>query len=180
MINLDFFMELNDRHSYQNDDQVLIEFSRLLEKICRDSDWLIRWGGAEFLVLTRRTEIDGMARLAQRLQDEIGNHTFTLSDGEEMLLHCSIGFTCYPFCAAAPRSLSWEPTLQIADLAMHAATQSGSDTWIGLHAVKGDPGEWVEHLFSDPYPLITNGDVVLQTSLPDISEVVWPKPAVIK
>ncbi|MDJ0840224.1 MAG: diguanylate cyclase, partial [Acidobacteriota bacterium] len=180
MISLDFFMELSDRHSYQNDDQILIQFSRLLEKVCRDSDWLVRWGGAEFLILTRRTEVAGLAKMAERLHEEIGNHTFQLADGDEMILHCSVGFTCYPFSAVVPRALSWEPTLQIADLAMHAARQSGSDTWIGLYAADGDPGDWVEQLFSDPYPLIAEKQVILETSLPEISELIWPKPAVIK
>ena len=55
LIDCDYFKEVNDRFGHEAGDELLIEISRRISSAIRYSDVLIRWGGDEFLVLSRYT-----------------------------------------------------------------------------------------------------------------------------
>jgi diguanylate cyclase (GGDEF)-like protein len=56
-VDLDHFKEINDNHGHSTGDQVLIEVGRRLMNSVRESDFLARIGGDEFVILLN--EIDG-------------------------------------------------------------------------------------------------------------------------
>ncbi|WP_110666549.1 GGDEF domain-containing protein [Salinicola halophilus] len=51
MLDLDHFKAINDTYGHAVGDEVLVAFSRLVERTVRSTDTLIRWGGDEFLLL---------------------------------------------------------------------------------------------------------------------------------
>ncbi|MEO0975279.1 MAG: tetratricopeptide repeat-containing diguanylate cyclase, partial [Pseudomonadota bacterium] len=53
LVDLDHFKRINDRYGHAAGDTVLVAVSRLLEREFRASDYLVRWGGEEFLVVAR-------------------------------------------------------------------------------------------------------------------------------
>ncbi|MGA8151942.1 MAG: GGDEF domain-containing protein [Terriglobales bacterium] len=72
LIDVDHFKEVNDRYGHDVGDLVLIEITRRISAAMRYSDELIRWGGEEFLVVSRYTNRDEANTLATRVLEAIG------------------------------------------------------------------------------------------------------------
>ena len=69
MTDLDDFKFINDTYGHLEGDKVLKSFASMLINILRDSDFVIRFGGEEFLLILPTTEIDDAIRLAEKLKD---------------------------------------------------------------------------------------------------------------
>ena len=63
MIDLDNFKSINDSSGHSAGDEVLRQLRDILRECCRESDIVIRWGGDEFLIVARDTDLraDGRA-----------------------------------------------------------------------------------------------------------------------
>ena len=48
---IDFFKRVNDHYGHQAGDDVLVTFATLLQRLSRKDDWVMRYGGEEFVVL---------------------------------------------------------------------------------------------------------------------------------
>lgn len=134
LLDVDFFKQVNDRFGHMAGDQLLIQMSALLTKVCRESDCVVRWGGEEFLIVSRFSNRDEAPLMAERIRNLIAQHTFELSDGNELQKTCSIGYACYPFLREQPMVLSWEQVIDTADRALYAAKKSGRNRSVGLMA----------------------------------------------
>ncbi|MGH8106955.1 MAG: diguanylate cyclase, partial [Arenimonas sp.] len=55
LIDIDNFKQVNDIQGHAAGDAVLVEVSQRLRHVFREADYLIRWGGEEFLIITRST-----------------------------------------------------------------------------------------------------------------------------
>ncbi len=76
LLDLDNFKTVNDVHGHQVGDQVLVAVARLLKEGSRQADVVGRWGGEEFLVICRETELEGAAVMAGKLRAAIAGHSF--------------------------------------------------------------------------------------------------------
>jgi len=132
LIDLDHFKQVNDRYGHAAGDQVLVEVRKRLQQVFRDSDYLVRWGGEEFLAVARDTDAVGAGELANRIRAAIAETAIKLEDGTGIGQTCSIGYACFPFSVAQPRLLNWEQVLQLADLGLYAAKHGGRAAWVGL------------------------------------------------
>lgn len=132
LIDLDHFKEVNDRYGHDVGDRVLVEVTRRLGTAIRYSDALIRWGGEEFLVLSRYTNRDEAARLAARVLTAIGGEPFELADGESMVRTCSIGWAAFPWFVRNPEAVDYEEVLHLADFALYQAKKMGRNQAIGM------------------------------------------------
>ena len=93
MLDLDNFKALNDTYGHAAGDEVLIEFTKLVEDCIRGSDIFARLGGEEFALLLPDAPESATRRIAQRiiertakLQVQHGEHeiSFTTSVGGTM------------------------------------------------------------------------------------------------
>ncbi|WP_425261071.1 two-component regulator propeller domain-containing protein [Rubrivivax sp. RP6-9] len=134
LVDVDHFKRVNDRHGHAAGDSVLVQFGQRLQGLVRETDFLVRWGGEEFLVVARNTDRSRAQELAGRIRDVVAQAPFVLDDGSTLAVSCSIGFACMPFVRAAPRALDWQDVVQLADLALLAAKRAGRNTWVGLQA----------------------------------------------
>jgi len=132
MIDIDHFKAINDTHGHAAGDQVLIQFQERLSEIARDSDYVIRWGGEEFLHVARETDRRNCARIAQRICTAISSRNFELPSGISISVTCSVGFSCFPHLANAPRSGTWCDTIECADRQLYQAKQKGRNRWEGI------------------------------------------------
>ncbi len=132
LLDVDFFKSVNDRYGHTAGDQLLIQLSELLTKICRESDCVVRWGGEEFLVVSRFAERNEAPMMAERIRKSIEQHDFVLPDGSILKKTCSIGFASFPFLPHQPAALSWEQVIDIADRALYAAKKSGRNRSVGI------------------------------------------------
>ncbi|MBC7453606.1 MAG: GGDEF domain-containing protein, partial [Massilia sp.] len=136
MVDLDHFKEVNDRHGHAGGDAVLIQMQERLREVFRESDYLIRWGGEEFLVLARATHRDDAKAVAERVRHAVADRAFVLPDGVRLHKTCSIGFACFPFLPSVPRMLSWSEVVELADQGLYLAKRSGRNAWAALYSTE--------------------------------------------
>ncbi|MFW5728200.1 MAG: diguanylate cyclase domain-containing protein [Spirochaetota bacterium] len=67
VVDLDDFKGVNDNHGHHQGDQVLMMFSKAMREVFRDERMLARFGGDEFLVVTRSSDDADIAGLEDRL-----------------------------------------------------------------------------------------------------------------
>ncbi|MGA3318263.1 MAG: GGDEF domain-containing protein, partial [Candidatus Korobacteraceae bacterium] len=73
MVDLDDFKEVNDRYGHGVGDKVLLEVTRRINSVIRSSDVLVRWGGDEFLIVSRYSNRAEAAAFALRILSAVGN-----------------------------------------------------------------------------------------------------------
>jgi diguanylate cyclase (GGDEF)-like protein len=71
MIDVDHFKTINDSHGHDKGDQVLVAIAKTIQTVCRETDLIFRFGGEEFLVILRNTNIQGAHIIAERLRQQI-------------------------------------------------------------------------------------------------------------
>ena len=134
MIDLDHFKLVNDIHGHQAGDLVLIQLRERLEQVAREGDYLVRWGGEEFLLVAKVANRSVATVIAERLRLAVASVPFNIGDGATLTKTCSIGFSSFPFADANPAELSWSQALDVADRALYLSKHNGRDCWSGLCA----------------------------------------------
>ncbi|MET0266981.1 MAG: sensor domain-containing diguanylate cyclase [Duganella sp.] len=147
MVDLDHFKQVNDRYGHAAGDAILVQMQQRLREVFRESDYVIRWGGEEFLVLARATHREDASALAERMRRAVAERDFVLPDGELLRKTCSIGFACFPFLPSQPRLLSWSQVVELADQGLYVAKRSGRNAWAALYA-NGDAQPSSDELFA--------------------------------
>jgi diguanylate cyclase (GGDEF)-like protein len=130
MIDLDFFKRVNDRYGHAAGDEVLIQMRRRLETMFRETDYLVRWGGEEFMAVTRHAQLDDAEVIAERLRQKIRMRPFETPEGRQLELTASIGVVPFPFDAEHPDRMTWLEAAEIADRCLYVAKRSGRDCWV--------------------------------------------------
>jgi diguanylate cyclase (GGDEF)-like protein len=131
LIDIDHFKLVNDRFGHQGGDALLVEVAARISSAIRYSDVLIRWGGEEFLVVSRFTDRESAEILTKRILQAIGGEEFQLASGR-IRRTCSIGWAAFPWRPECPESVSHAEILQLADKALYEAKKGGRNMAIGL------------------------------------------------
>src|SRR5262249_6956323 len=95
-IDLDNFKAVNDLYGNDAGDRVLVETAERLQSVARQSDLVVRWGGEEFLIISRDAERQDAEVLAHRILNVIGQKSYDAGAGCEARLTCSIGWAAFP------------------------------------------------------------------------------------
>jgi diguanylate cyclase (GGDEF)-like protein len=134
LIDVDHFKSINDRLSHGVGDRTLALIAGVLKEHIRGSDLAVRWGGDEFLVVTRSFQRARAADSAERLRAAVeALGTAEAAEGGPAAT-VSIGFAAYPFLPHAPEALSWEQTLELADHALRLCKRRRRNSYTGLRA----------------------------------------------
>jgi diguanylate cyclase (GGDEF)-like protein len=92
MFDIDHFKKVNDIHGHLVGDRVLKDVVSVVSSIVRKVDCFARWGGEEFMVLSKHTDRENMRILAEKLRQTVesckieGCHAITCSFGVTELL----------------------------------------------------------------------------------------------
>jgi len=120
MMDLDHFKEINDTAGHAAGDSVLRAVARTLRHVVRDSDYAVRYGGEEFLVVLNNSTVDGALRVAQALHDAVTElRTPTAAVAR---ITASIGVAVFPDHGA-----ELDDVVLAADQAMYQAKRDGRD-----------------------------------------------------
>ncbi|MDD5470440.1 MAG: GGDEF domain-containing protein [Sideroxydans sp.] len=96
MADLDFFKKVNDTYGHMVGDMVLRHTAKRIKAAVRDFDIVGRFGGEEFTIVLKNTDIDMAKVIAERIRNEISatpmhvketNIHITISLGGAMLKH---------------------------------------------------------------------------------------------
>lgn len=165
-MDIDHFKTINDNYGHEAGDKVLIQFVEVLTTTCRGADWVVRWGGEEFLLIVRFLKREELHHLAERLRSNIANYEFDLGNGQSLHRTCSMGITAIPFIKEQYDAISWEQALNLADVAMYAVKNSSRNGWLSLfETAQTDGGTFYQQAVKDLKSLIDQGQVEFTTSL---------------
>ncbi len=175
LIDIDHFKLVNDEYGHDAGDAVLVQLCHRLRLVFRDSDYLVRWGGEEFLIVARGTSRNHGAELAERARAVVADEPFVMADGTRINKTCSIGFVCFPPAPAFARALDWSSLVKLADTALYAVKQRGRNGWLGVLQAYADTPEalsaWAQKpahdwLVSGSLQLLASRGVVLASTAP--------------
>lgn len=133
MIDIDHFKKINDEFGHKVGDGVLKEISTIMTSLLRFDDIVIRWGGEEFVILLNRTQIEYIPQFLKLLKTSISTHPMSVGKDQSVTITVSGGCMVYPFYKDVPSQLSFEESLDIADMLLYHAKKTGRDRLILLN-----------------------------------------------
>lgn len=71
LIDIDFFKKVNDQFGHEAGDKVLVWLAGILKSAVRESDYVIRWGGEEFLIIMPGCATENAERIAEKLREKV-------------------------------------------------------------------------------------------------------------
>ena len=92
MFDIDDFKLFNDYYGHSVGDKCLIEVSNTVKNNLRESDWIARWGGDEFLVVFSNVDSETASNVLLRIM-EILKNTQIKADQKTINMSVSIGIT---------------------------------------------------------------------------------------
>lgn len=113
LVDIDFFKKINDTYGHEAGDQVLMHLAQLLKKSVRATDYVIRWGGEEFLIIMTGCDDTQAVRVAEEIRRKAENN-----DNGVCKITISIGVSVY-------RGGDYHETIKKADEAMYLAKTEG-------------------------------------------------------
>ncbi|HET6208166.1 MAG TPA: GGDEF domain-containing protein [Terracidiphilus sp.] len=132
VVDLDNFKKVNDLHGHDAGDLVLVESARRISSAIRNSDVLVRWGGEEFLIISRYTDRRQAGILADRVMEAVRGKPFVVGSTDEVHQTCSIGWAVFPWLQDNVDAMGYEQVLKFADRALYRAKRAGKDRAIGM------------------------------------------------
>jgi diguanylate cyclase (GGDEF)-like protein len=121
-LDIDSFKQINDTYGHLVGSSVLKEMGALLKKSVREVDVVIRYGGDEYTIILVETGCDIAGTVAERIRTLVESHVFLASDGYNIRITCSIGYSCCP-----DDTMSKQELLEMADQAMYAGKTRGKN-----------------------------------------------------
>jgi diguanylate cyclase (GGDEF)-like protein len=153
MVDVDFFKQVNDLHGHPAGDRFLQRVAERLAKVVRKSDVLVRWGGEEFLIMSRSADPAGTPAFCERILDVMASEIFDLGHGVRVRKTCSVGWAPFPWSRGAYEAICAEETIELADTALYRAKAGGRNQGIGIlpsdRAVASPPTITLEALQND-------------------------------
>ncbi|QYF93229.1 diguanylate cyclase [Massilia sp. PAMC28688] len=165
LVDIDHFKRINDTYGHKAGDRVLQQVSEVLRRQVRVGDYLVRWGGEEFLLVCRPSTAQFVPVLGERIREAVAGHSFDLGDGVYVSLTCSIGLAESGQFLTGQYSVGWEQLVELADAALYWVKENGRNGWAAL---RPNPDvnipELIEKLHLGAQTMIDTGRVVLMSS----------------
>lgn len=115
LLDIDHFKRINDMRGHNAGDRVLSALAQRVQERIRDSDRLARWGGEEFVLLCRGSDLRQAAGLAEKLRGLIEAEPF----------ECDLTVTASFGVATLQPDQTLEQLFNAADEALYRAKRSG-------------------------------------------------------
>lgn len=117
-MDLDGFKMVNDAYGHRAGSATLTEVALVISKSVRDSDFVARYGGDEFVLMLPETSSKRALNMAERVRQRISEHRFKGGVGADIYLTASFGVASFPEHATQAEKL-----IELADAAMYEAKQ---------------------------------------------------------
>lgn len=113
IIDIDFFKKVNDKYGHEAGDVVLKHTASILFETVDSTDFVIRWGGEEFVIILPGHSKDSGMSVAEQIRQNVEN-----SDNTICPVTVSIGVAVY-------HGGNYHDTIALADQALYHAKTSG-------------------------------------------------------
>ena len=122
MTDIDHFKQVNDTYGHPAGDRVLQTFAHCLNRgIRKNIDWVVRYGGEEFLIVLPETSVSAGVVLANRLRQLIENEIIS---NKSIQITASFGVAGFEACPAQTKEAA-KKLIKIADECLYNAKESG-------------------------------------------------------
>jgi len=121
-MDLDGFKLVNDAYGHRAGSVTLTEVAEVITSSVRDSDFVARFGGDEFVLMLPETGAKAALQMAERVRAHISSHRFSGGVGASIHLTASFGVASFPEHAAEAERL-----IELADTAMYEAKEMNKD-----------------------------------------------------
>ena len=115
LIDIDNFKAINDRYGHEVGDKALELIAYEIQSSVREADIVGRWGGDEFIVILRNTDLNGAKKVAQRIIENVRKLRI-----DSLKLSVSLGLAQY-------EGESFKDLIKKADKALYKAKEEGKD-----------------------------------------------------
>ena len=174
MVDVDFFKQVNDLYGHPAGDRLLQLVAQRLSTVVRRSDVLVRWGGEEFMIMSRSTDPSGTPAFCSRVLEVMSSEPFDLGHGIRVSKTCSVGWAPYPWRRNSYEAICAEEVIALADDALYRAKAMGRNQGVGIL-----PNE-AAHAFPEAIDVISLRDSacpyvrIVKTACPAASEAAAP------
>jgi predicted signal transduction protein with EAL and GGDEF domain len=149
---------------------VLQQVSDVLRRQVRSGDYLVRWGGEEFLLVCRPSARQFVPVLGERIRRAIASHRFDLGGNVQVTLTCSIGLSESGMYLNGRHAVGWEQLVELADAALYWVKGNGRDGWAALRPQPdADFPALLDKLHLGAQAMIDSGLVTLINSRDELS-----------
>ncbi len=125
MIDIDYFKSVNDTFGHQVGDSVLKQFAKILKENIRNTDFIGRWGGEEFLIVCPETSEENATTLALNLRKQIEETLFEKVGHKTM----SVGV------AQIKEEMDLDNLINNADKALYFAKENGRNQVVAFSKI---------------------------------------------
>ena len=123
-VDIDHVKAINDQWGHDVGETVSARLASVFRDTLRDKDWVMRWGGEEFLLLLPQTNVEGAGRIAERVRGAVES-AFIMHEAERISVTASIGIA-----AAVEGDGCVDDVIRRADQALYAAKRGGRNRFI--------------------------------------------------
>ncbi len=118
-LDVDFFKAINDSYGHLIGDEVLVLLARILKENRRKTDWIIRYGGEEFLIVLTNCDVKKARVYLERLRKSLCAQFIIKTENDEIRPTVSIGL------AQWMPDMTQKALIGNADSAMYQAKRAG-------------------------------------------------------
>jgi len=124
LCDIDYFKKVNDTFGHLTGDRVLVEFvQRIAGSIRENVDWIVRYGGEEFMIGLPETDCEGARVVAERLRNKVAQTGIRVKE-QEIRITASFGISA--FDANTPdEKISFEKMISLADKLLYQSKRRG-------------------------------------------------------
>lgn len=115
---IDKFKRVNDTYGHNAGDDVLAFTSHLIQSMCGENDCVYRWGGEEFVMVMRDSDLEGAVKKAEEIRVKLMDSDI---DADGNTIRCTLSFGCALFDPAIPI----EENISHADERLYTAKETG-------------------------------------------------------
>lgn len=92
MMDIDFFKQINDNHGHQVGDACLTLAGQIIsDNLHRPTDFAVRYGGEEFVVVLGDTPLAGAVAVAEKIRQHFEHTPVPINDNESIQITISVG-----------------------------------------------------------------------------------------
>ena len=127
MVDVDDFKSINDRYAHANGDEVLRRVAALMRASLRDSDYVARYGGDEFVLVFPETRLSNARLVCEMVRERVAEEDWS-AIAPDLSVTVSVGVA-----ERSPVNNAPDLLLDAADRMLYRAKRSGKNSVAPVH-----------------------------------------------
>lgn len=125
LADIDHFKHVNDTYGHLTGDEVLKAFAnRIIRQIRKKVDWVVRYGGEEFLIVLPETGCEGAHSMAERLRSAVASKRIQIN-GAQINITASFGGASADFSLKSTQDVEMDKLICKADEQLYRSKGEG-------------------------------------------------------